>query len=230
MKNEYVAALILVATVSFLAGVFLGPVLESGRSSMVGEGQASANIVAAAKESDTGVVGEVRVEIVPGDGDVLVETNPFIQADTQLSANKAKMVAEKYTGKSLKNHDIIYTIEMDSEVVGGPSAGAAMTLATIAAITGTITRSGRIGRVGSIPVKAYSAGKEGLENFYVPLGQSTKTNYEPVVETKRRGFLIYKDVQYQRQIFNISKYTQQNFGMKTSEVGNIKEAAQKMLK
>lgn len=37
------------------------------------------------------------MEIVPGDGDVLVETNPFVQADKQFSVTKAKEVAEEYT-------------------------------------------------------------------------------------------------------------------------------------
>jgi len=116
-----------------------------------------------------------------------------------------------------------------------------MTLATIAAvtdkevrdeavITGTITESGRIGKVGEIPVKAYTAGKAGLDSFYIPEGQLTKVNYEPVVEQERRGFFTYRDVDYRRQVFNISSYTQKNFGMETSEVENIYTAADRMLK
>lgn len=207
----------------------------------VSGGVASANIVAASQQSDTGAIGEVKVEVVPGSGDVLIETNPFVQADTQLSATKAKEVAEQYTGKSLENNNVIYTVEMNSTVVGGPSAGAAMTLATIAAmtdrevqedavITGTITESGRIGKVGEIPVKAYTAGSSGLESFYVPEGQSTQVNYEKVLETERRGFFTYRDVEYRPVTFNISSYTRENFDMRTREVRNIYEAADKMLK
>lgn len=130
---------------------------------------------------------------------------------------------------------------MDSQVVGGPSAGVAMTLATIAAmtdkevednsvITGTITESGRIGKVGEIPVKAYTAGEAGIEEFYVPKGQSTKVNYKPVVETERKGFFNYRDVEYRKQVFNISSYTQENFGMKTEEVHSIHEVSNEIIK
>ena len=227
-----------VAATAFTLGMFLSP---SDTSSIDGQRTASAKIVAAAQNSDKGAIGKVNVEVIPGDGDILVETNPFIQTDTQFSASKAREVAEEYTGKSLENHDIIYTIEMDSAVVGGPSAGAAMTLATIAAvtdkevrdnavITGTITGSGRIGRVGEIPVKAYTAGRAEMENFYVPKGQTVQVNYEKVLETERRGFFTYRDIEYRPQKFNISRYTTENFNMKTEEVGNIHEAAEKMLK
>jgi uncharacterized protein len=238
MEYRYLLTFV-VAVAAFAAGLTLTP--SSEKPVLKGDGSASANIVAAAQESNTGAIGEINVEVVPGDGDVLVETNPFIQTDTQLSATRAKRVAEKVTGKSLENHDVIYRIQMDSAVVGGPSAGAAMTIATIAAITdrnvkdgavitGTITESGRIGKVGEIPVKAMAAGKAGIESFYVPEGQSVKVNYQPVVEKEREGVFVYRDVEYRRQFFDISDYTEKRFGMKTEELGNIYQAADKMLK
>ncbi|MFB6100045.1 MAG: S16 family serine protease [Candidatus Nanohalobium sp.] len=241
MKRSYVAALLMVAVLAFSLGTLYPDSSSDGLKSMEGSGSATAKIVAASKNSNTGAIGQVKVEIIPGDGDVLVETNPFIQTDTQVSATKAKEVAEEVVGKSLENHDVIYTIRMDSTVVGGPSAGAAMTLATIAAmtdkeirqeavITGTITESGRIGKVGKIPVKAYAAGKAGIEDFYVPEGQSVKVNYEKVVERETDGFFVYRDVEYRPRKFNISAYTMRNFGMKTEEVGSIYQAMEKMLK
>jgi uncharacterized protein len=236
MRKSYTAFVLVAA--AFTAGVFFSGPEET---TIPEENSASSNIVAAAQNSNTGAIGKVTVEAVPGDGDVLVETDPFIQADTQVSAQKAKEVAEQYTGKNLEDYNLIYRTEMDSQVVGGPSAGAAMTLATIAAatdrevredaaITGTITESGRIGRVGEIPVKAYAAGEAGLNRFYVPKGQTTKVNYKPVVKQERRGFLVYQDVEYRRQEFNISSYTQENFQMRTSEVENIYKAPDRMLK
>jgi uncharacterized protein len=235
MKDK--AALILLLCIAFVAGTLYSPPDTENRENMT----ASAKIVAAASSGDTGEIGEVQVDAVPGDGDVLVETSPFIQADTQLSAKRAKEAAEVYTGENLDNYNLIYRIEMDSQVVGGPSAGAAMTLATIAAVkgkevredavvTGTITESGRIGRVGEIPVKAQAAGSSGIEDFYVPEGQAVKVNYQPVIEEEQRGFLVYRDVEYRRREFNISSYTRRNFGMETSEVGNIYQAADEMLK
>ncbi|MFB6158088.1 MAG: S16 family serine protease [Candidatus Nanohalobium sp.] len=184
MKKSSIAVILAVSVLSFSLGLWYSSP-DNRMKSMEGSGSATAKIVAASKNSDTGAIGEVNVQIIPGDGNILVETDPFIQTDTQLSATKAKKVAEEVVGKSLENHDVLYAIKMDSKVVGGPSAGAAMTLATIAAmtdrevrkdaiVTGTITESGRIGKVGEIPVKAYTAGKAGIEDFYVPEGQSIK--------------------------------------------------------
>jgi len=237
MNRVSVAVVALGMMIAFSAGALYNQESTITHENMTG----TANIVAAAQNSNTGAVGKVEVEAVKGDGDNLIETDPFVQADTQFSASKARKIAEEYTGKNLGNYDLIYKIEMDSTVVGGPSAGAAMTLATIAsvtdkkvrnkmAITGTITESGRIGKVGEIPVKATAAGQNNIENLYVPEGQSTKVNYQPVLEEERRGLLVYKDVEYQRQVFNISEYTEKNFDTETSEVGNIYQAADKMLK
>ena len=241
MNRTSIATVMVGLVLAFSAGVIFSNLdNQENLDKMSGKGSASANIVAAAQESNQGAIGEVKVDIIPGDGDTLIETNPFVQADTQLSATKAREIAEEYTGKTLENHDIIYEIKMDSKVVGGPSAGAAMTIATIAAITnkkvkkdaaitGTITESGRIGKVGEIPVKATAAGQNNIKTFYVPQGQSAKINYQPVLEKERRGLFVYKDVEYQRQILNISKYTQQKYGMKTQEIRNIYQAADKIL-
>lgn len=238
MNRNSAVVIILVSVAAFTAGNFYHKPSETiDQGDMTG----SANIVAASKTGEAGALGKVRVEAVEGNGDNLIETDPFIQADTQFSASKARRITERITDRDLDNYDLIYQIEMDSKVVGGPSAGAAMTLATIAAvtdkkvrkdavITGTITRSGRIGKVGEIPVKATTAGKQGLDKILVPEGQATKVNYKPVLDEERRGIFIYRDIEYQREVLNISKYTKRQCGMETREVANIYQAANQMLK
>ncbi|MFB6192846.1 MAG: S16 family serine protease [Candidatus Nanohaloarchaea archaeon] len=234
LENLTVVAIALTA---FAAGLLY----NTGSTTPAETGVGTANIVAVAEKRPVGIVGQVRVTVEPGNGDVLVETNPFVQTDTQVSAKKAKNIAEAYTGKSLESMDVTYEFNISSEVIGGPSAGAAMTLATIAAmtdkevrkdavITGTITQSGNIGKVGEVPVKAKAAGKAGLDKFFVPEDQALKVNYEKVVEREREGLLVYRDVEYRRNIFNISSYTLQRFGMRTREVSNISRAAEYMLK
>lgn len=237
-KSEAVLVGLLVIS-AFLLGVHY---TDSSRMPSVSKTEsASANIVAVAEDRPKGIIGEVKVKLEPGNGDVLVETDPFVQANTQLSANKALKVAEAYTGKRLDRTDVTYKFNISSEVVGGPSAGAAMTLATIAAIedrkvrqeaaiTGTITRSGEIGKVGEVQTKARAAGKAGLKSFYVPEGQSVKVNYQRVLDRERKGLFIYQDIEYRRTLFNISEYTVEKYGMKTKEVSNISEAAEKLLK
>lgn len=238
MRTELAGALVAAAAFGFLMGA--GLQLPGGSmDTFQGTRSAAAKVVGAS--GSKGIVGEVKVTIEPGTGEVLVATAPYVKANTQASARLAKNVAEAYTGVSLRNKDVTYSFDVSSGLVGGPSAGAAMTLATIAAIqgkevrqnavvTGTITRSGRIGRVGGIPVKAQAAGREGLEAFLVPEGQATRINYRPVVERERSGFFVYRDVEYRRHVFSISNYTERNFGMKTKEISTISEAAELMLK
>lgn len=126
-------------------------------------------------------MGETNVKISPGYGSTLLNADPFIEADTQVSSKTANIVAQDFTEDTLNNKDTTYSFRIDGNYVGGPSAGAAMTLATVAAIenrsvpqdiavTGTIRSDGSIGRVGGILEKAEAAGRNGLETFYIPEG------------------------------------------------------------
>ena len=130
---------------------------------------ASSNVVAVSSQASSGIIGTVTAEIHPnGKGRVLMNTNPFLEPDTQQSAETATEVAEKITGKNLEDKDIIFSFDIPGEVIGGPSAGAAMTTAVVAAIegkavkddvtiTGTITKGGSIGAIGSVLEKAQAA-------------------------------------------------------------------------
>ncbi|MDO8627940.1 MAG: S16 family serine protease [Candidatus Diapherotrites archaeon] len=158
------------------------------------------NIVAVNSEG-RGIISTGEVEIVPGKGRVLFNTNPFVEPDTQNSLETAKRVAEKYTGKSLAEKDVIYSVQNSgAELIGGPSAGAAFTVATIAAIqglkiredsaiTGTIEENGLIGEIGGVAEKLQAAGESGKKLFVIPKGQSIVTYYERQVTQEQRGFL-----------------------------------------
>lgn len=147
-----------------------------------------------------GVVLKCTVELRDGAGRVLVNTVPRIGIDLQTSAQIAASVARKITEKDLSNTDIIITVEANEEIqiVDGPSAGAAITIAIIAAIngdnlsgkvfiTGTISMDGTIGAVGGVVEKAEAAAKAGGKIFLVPKGQEIVVVYRRV--ERRRGAL-----------------------------------------
>jgi len=113
---------------------------------------------------------------------VLVNTNPFVESTTQYSVREAVKVAENYTHINIANRDIIVYFDINGTLIGGPSAGAAITAATIAAIenkevrqdaviTGTIEEGGRIGQVSGVVEKAVAAEKNGMELFLMAKGQ-----------------------------------------------------------
>jgi len=200
-----------------------------------GEYSASINIVAVSNEG-IGVVGKGEVEIKPGKGRVLLNTNPFIEPDTQYSMEIAKEVAESVTGKSLAKQDVIYTIEAGkAQLVGGPSAGAALCIATIAAIehkkvrsdvaiTGTIQPNGSIGQIGAVAEKARAAGEAGMKLFIVPKGQRNAVVYEKKETEKRGPGFVFRRIYYEPKIIDLNEAMFEQYGMQVIEVSNIYEA------
>lgn len=205
--------------------------------------ESSIDIVAVSEDGQSGVLNTASVEIGPGKGRVLFSLNPFVEPDTQQSAETAAYVAEQITGKSLADRDVIYSIgNTDAKLVGGPSAGAALTVATIAAIegkeikedvvmTGTIESDGSIGQIGGIIEKAGAAAEQGKNLFLVPTGQSVVTYYEQVVEEKRQGPFVFQRVRYIPKILDLNDFSkEQEWNLEIKEVSNITEAANLMLK
>lgn len=238
--------------VVFLAGILIGAGMlamlltapasaPTSTASALSQRSANANIVAVSAETNRGVMGITTVEIVPGQGRLLISTNPFIEPDTQQSVAIAKAVAENYTGVSLSRNDIIVSFGLlgdggrSVQLVGGPSAGAALTLATIAAmlnttlkpnvaITGQILPDGSIGSVGGIIEKATAAGEAGMKLFIVPAGEANVTYYEKTTEhSSSNGFTITR-ISYVSQTITLDNYTQQ-WNMTSVEAGDISEAA-----
>jgi predicted S18 family serine protease len=202
---------------------------------------ASAPVLAVRSIDNAGVMGRVTVEVRPGKGRVLMNTNPFVEPDTQYSAETAVEVAQKYTGKNLKDRDVIISFDITGELIGGPSAGAAMTVATIAAIeekqvredvaiTGTIREDGRIGIVGGIIQKAEAAANNGVKLFLVPERELRLTYYEKQVKTERiaPGFIIQR-VNYVPKTLDLNNYTMSQWSMETRGVSTIEDVVEYML-
>ncbi len=182
-----------------------------------------------------GVTLKCTVELKVGEGRILVNTIPRIGIDLQASSRTAVLVAEKITGRSLNWVDVIITIKAkgEYEVVDGPSAGAAITIATISAIkgekisgkvyiTGTINPDGSIGKVGGILEKAKAAAEAGGEIFLVPKGQSIITVYKPISRSPIPGFTI---TTYEAEKVYLERYLQQlGYRISIHEVTNVTEA------
>jgi len=193
--------------------------------------------IPAVDQYGNGVATKLKVEALSGKGKVLVDINQILfWIDTQQSIQIAKKVAQEITHKDLSNVDLMYTIEANVSLVEGPSAGAAITIATIAAlenktinksimITGTINPDGTIGPVGGILAKAKAAKEVGATLFLVPKGQGTQINYVPKKTCEEIGPVIFCRVVYIPEKVDISK----EVGIKVVEVSNIQEALKYML-
>lgn len=202
---------------------------------------ASANIVAVRSTDNSGIVGLVSIEIHPGKGRVLMNTNPFVETDTQYSTETAVSIAARYTKTKLDDRDVILSFSnIPGQVVGGPSAGAAITAATIAAIegkqvrkdvvvTGTIEHDGRIGWVGGILEKAQGSANKNISLFLVPKGQGILTYYKKEVKEQRIGYMIIQRINYIPEKIDLNDYTMSEFGMQTKEVATIDDVVKYLI-
>jgi uncharacterized protein len=188
--------------------------------------------IPAVNEQGQGVNTLLIVEATPGTGRTLTDIdNLLFWADTQHSIRIARRVAENITEKKMEDYDIIYSIEADASVIGGPSAGAALTIATIAAlqdkkpnsdvmITGIINHDGTIGPVSEILEKAKAAKQQGTEIFLVPLLQSRDVVY--ITSEHCEVFGNNKICTKETKPRKVS--IQQEVGIKVIEVETIQEA------
>ncbi len=253
MRNKHLR--IFEYSIFFLIGFLLAVFLFSGTSfqgQVIRETEvieketlvtkASANIVAVSSLDNSGILGKVNVEITEGDGKILVNTNPFLEPDLQQSANIAAIVAQKIAIEKLKNRNLIYTFDVgEANVLGGHSAGAAMTMATLSAllvkelkddvvITGTIREDGVIGPVGGLIEKAQAASEHNKKIFLIPKGQSELTYYEKEVRKKKVDSGTVTRTYYIPKTFDLVAYGRDELGIEVKEVETIYDVMDLMLK
>jgi len=126
-----------------------------------------------------GGTADLFLEIKPGSGRVFIDSFPLTKVDTQISTRFAKDVSCNFLEMDCSNKDFFYTIRANAPIVGGPSAGSAITVLTIALLdnlkldektvmTGTINSGGLIGPVAGIKEKAEAARRKGFKKVLVP--------------------------------------------------------------
>jgi uncharacterized protein len=122
---------------------------------------------------------DMVLEVKPGSGNIFIDSLPLTKVDTQISTRFANAVACDFLQKDCSKYDFFYKIRADSNIVGGPSAGAAITVLTISVlenkplkedvlVTGTINAGGLIGPVGGIREKAIAAQNSNMHIFLIP--------------------------------------------------------------
>ena len=230
----------------FVIGLYLGSHLNIQKSAAVtvdrdvikyvyADGSASSSSlikVPAVDNEGNGVVTDLKVDFIPGTGRILANIDRlFFVVDTQNSIRTAKDVAEQITSKDLSKYDIIYTVDVNATVIEGGSAGAALTIATIAAIqnktinqsvimTGTINSDGSIGPVGEVLAKAAASKERGATLFLTPLAQSVWRTYKTERSCDNIGPTEYCTTETKPVKVNI----EDQVGIDVKEVPDIKEA------
>ncbi len=187
-------------------------------------------IVPAVSTSGEGVLGRLTIRVEGGSGRVYFSADPLTQLDTQSAARTAALVACSLLGVDPSKYDFYVSMESDSMVVGGPSAGAAMAVGMVAAlanlslrsdviVTGMVNPDGTIGPVGGIPDKLRAAAAGGARLFLIPAGQ------EVVIESKvveeRGPFWVTRRLVSER--VNVTQLGRE-LGVEVREVMTVREA------
>ena len=181
-------------------------------------------------DTPSGVVIDITVIVTPGDGRVFVSTTPYTEIDMQGSAQLAAITACDLLGVDFTKYSFFYIIEAEAPIVGGPSAGGVMTVATVAALknlqiredvymTGMIYPDGYIGPVGGLKYKLEAAARNGAKIFLIPEGQ--KITYVEEKKVRRIGIISYIDVEYKK--LDLVDYGKK-LGVNVYEVSTLNEA------
>ncbi len=241
MENKYI---IFIALIVFLAGgIFIG--MQFAPTKVITKEVPGTIILkqntiplAAVDGDEKGVIAHLDTEIRNGSGLILVNINDIL-ADylTQYSARVAAQVAANYSKVSIKGLDVIYNIRANASVIGGPSAGAALAIATVAllenktlnkdaVITGTINDDGSIGEIGGVLEKGKAAKENGFKLFLVPVGQGTNVvKYKEEKSCRNFDSVRYCEVRVIPETTSIAK----EVGIEVKEVKDLKEALDYLL-
>jgi hypothetical protein len=129
--------------------------------------------------NNTGTLTNISVTVTRGTGKVTIIGPQIIANSTEQSAQTAAYYAAKYLGLNASRYNFTYSILDAGSNVSGPSAGAAMAIMAISALsgkqllhdftmTGTISPSGAIGQIGGVYDKTSAAKAEGISFIIVP--------------------------------------------------------------
>ncbi|QQG40005.1 MAG: hypothetical protein HYS81_01170 [Candidatus Aenigmatarchaeota archaeon] len=241
-SSEVLGLLVLVLAIGIASGYSmaqpqfaqLAPFQADGAGTI---SEAHTSLVAVDKAGH-GVVTGLDVKTVPGSGRILVDIDSLIFfVDTQQSIQTAREVAEDYLNTNVTDRDIVYTIKIEnSSIVGGESAGGALTVATIAALTGkplrgdtvmtgTVNQDGTIGKIGGLEEKARAAKEAGYSVLLVPAGQGAQTTVEKMRTCERVGRSTVCTVAFKQNNVSIGE----DIGITVVEVANIQDVVDHFL-
>ncbi len=126
-----------------------------------------------------GDIAELHLTITPGRGAIYIDSYPLTKINTQISTRTANQIACDLARIDCSKYDFLYVIRSKTTSIGGPSAGAGMTVLTYALLkdlslrdditmTGTINSGGFIGPVGGIREKTEAAAKYNFSKVIIP--------------------------------------------------------------
>ncbi len=187
-------------------------------------------------EGMRGVTANLTVTVeYPGSGEVYFSTSPLTEIDMQGAARTAALTAATLLGVDPFSYNYYFSIKADTMIVGGPSAGLAMTIGVMACLlnktvpsyvsmTGMVNPDATVGPVGGIPEKLEAAAERGVKLFLIPAGQ--EVSYVERIVKRKLGWLIVYEAR--REAVNVTELGEK-LGVKVVPVATVRQAAEIVL-
>ncbi len=126
-----------------------------------------------------GTLTTISLNVTAGNGKIAITGPSSVGTSTIQSAQTAVAYATSFLGINESKYNFIFTINDSNVSVSGPSAGLALTVLTISALshkpllhdftlTGTIEPNGSVGLIGGVYDKASIAAEKGMKFIMVP--------------------------------------------------------------
>ncbi|MCL4388143.1 hypothetical protein M1567_03260 [Candidatus Marsarchaeota archaeon] len=155
------------------------PILLATMSSAGFVGNATIHAPAVILQTNNGTLTIINLNVTTGNGSVNITGPLSVGQSTINSSEAAAIVASSELGLNYKNYNFHYRIEDSGANVSGPSAGTAMTLLALSAlshkklldnftVTGVINYNGTIGEIGGVYDKIETAKAHGMSFIMVP--------------------------------------------------------------
>ncbi|MBU0665848.1 MAG: S16 family serine protease [Nanoarchaeota archaeon] len=182
--------------------------------------------VSSNSEKETGGTADLFLEVKSGSGRIFIDSFPLTKLDTQISTRFSNQVACEFLNEDCSKYDFFYTIRANSAIVGGPSAGSAITILTIAVlddlkldektvITGTINSGEVIGVVGGINEKIITAARQGFEKVLIPKWQLSFNESLIKKELGNKSITVVKISNIRDALFH---FTGKNYDSRTGSI------------
>ncbi|HDP73356.1 MAG TPA: hypothetical protein ENN46_00140 [Candidatus Woesearchaeota archaeon] len=181
----------------------------------------SVNVLAVSEAGEDelkGTIARIYLELKPGKGRVFIDSSPLTKPDLQMSIRYSRDLACEFLSADCGQYDFLYTIDSGSFLIGGPSAGMALTLLTISAlenieldegvaITGTINSGYLSGPVAGVTEKIEATASSGIEKILIPSGQSLFVRDNVTVNLTGLAESLSKELFEVRDIYDVLRIT-----------------------
>ncbi|MBU0471833.1 MAG: hypothetical protein KKF89_06220 [Nanoarchaeota archaeon] len=184
---------------------------------------------------EDGGIADLYLETKPGTGTIYIDSFPLTKLDTQISTRFANEIACDFLDKDCSKYDFFYTIRAKATIVGGPSAGAAVTILTISVLsdlklsedtimTGTINSGGLIGPVAGIEQKINAAVNNNFTKILLPKWQSG-FNISKIQEGLTEKIIVVRVKNLEEALYH---FTGKDFSKNKEDITVSKDYSEKM--